>query len=152
MRNRLNEIRIYVLLGVFSLMILQHALPHTHHEHEEVVSHGHSHSSTTSAHHHHHSTGHHKKQHQSKKELLDFFALLVENYSHLSHAHHYTSSLAEEKESSSEEYVITLDLRELWNNNFFQKAAVRVDSIATQYFYQPPFSDTAPLRGPPAFI
>jgi len=63
-----NHIKALFFLGIFSVLLFHHILPHWHHEHD--VEHTHKAVSNSDTHNHHHDV---PEKESSKKEFLDLF-------------------------------------------------------------------------------
>lgn len=67
-----HQIKAFILLGIFSLMLLHHMIPHLHHESQEAHDHG----STE----HTHSRDHQHEKHSTNSQ--DLFSVLLALHSH----------------------------------------------------------------------
>lgn len=140
-----NQIKAFIFLGLFSLMLIHQIIPHLHHEHQEEHDHGlteHSHS-------------HDDQQEKQSKNSQDLFSILLAMHSHGgSNSEVPVVKISIEhitlKKVKAEKSILQISLH--------QPALSEDQLVELIGNYQPPLKYFNPylshlsLRGPPQFV
>ena len=137
------------MLVIMLLGMMHNAFPHVHHVHEVSVDE----ELKGESHHHHHDSSHHHHpgeddNDQENKNFLDF---LFKNHSHTQHTHQYTSATVEHVKPVKQIEIKAFGSSDPWEFTA-NKAGIGLhryvlfDDVGSD----DPYSDSHPLRGPPA--
>jgi len=144
------QIKSFLFLGIFSMLLLHQTLPHLHHQHEDSHSHEASHSHSDVAHsgeHHHHNDS----SQENEKSPYGFFGILMDM-----HVHSTVSSDIVVVKTNTVEQQTNVD-KDVADSVFDFQGHLSIDNRqnASPPIYHPPNNYFNPylscpdLRGPP---
>ncbi|MBL4745811.1 MAG: hypothetical protein JKY08_05535 [Flavobacteriaceae bacterium] len=140
------QLKAWFFTSVIVLMTLLNALPHLHHDHQEVTH------DTSEVHHHHGDSEHHHPAPEKPTEVALDFSLnfLLDNHLHAVHTHDFLQLVKRNTRFVLKKQVLstTLFVHQINVEEHCVKPLLTFENYLNSY-YNTPLIVNAPLRGPP---